>query len=345
MSFTSTVVAASLTVTGVGALGYAAAERFGPGDCGQAIIGEGSIAAECFNIGRGGGTVELGDGPQMLAARMVGMDLRMTFGEVEVEMIYPRDGETGKLTKVDWDDEGYLDFAGDVDGTRFVKAESFVVSLTPCARLANDYTDVRVDLPIDQYVGENSESGLSPDTGFAGDEKESVFKLVLERNDPVDPLKVTGIVAKTDGVAPCSPHIPTRRADGSVNDIQRYDEGHLNNGVKETFDYVTDDLAIKKAAASACLGELLDMEAVQEDIASYVRGQIAVQNPQLVGVPVSVELGSQDEIQQHYVDEYAAAVQKYKDLDETIISDSDGNHKPIDVKFTSEILKVETCDA
>ncbi len=327
MAFKSSLGSGMAVVAGVAGLGYLAAERFGPGDCAGAVFGGGSVVQECFGLGNGGATAEIGEGPEVLSAKLVDRSIFLTFGEVEVEMVYARDSDSGDLTKVDWDAEGITDFAGDVDGTRFVKDKPFVVTYTPCAKLGTDYEQVQVGV----------------DVSLSEEEKQSVFELEYLHEDPNDQLKITGIVAHTDALLPCAVRVPTTRADGTVNDIERYTDGRVNNGVAETFDYITEDLAIRKAAASACPAELLDMASVRENIAKFVAGAIMVEQPQLAGVPVTVEVADQSEVQQHYADEYAAKIDEYKSLEETIIGDSDGNHKDIKVKFSDKMVEVTAC--
>jgi DNA polymerase III delta prime subunit len=321
----------------------------GKGNCGKAIM---SVLPGVDMPEEGFFTACLGDwwqgkevteaqitGPEIRAARLANTHLTMTFGEIEVEVVFPKEGD--QQTQVEWDPAfwghlGPLPIPKDFDGVTDViikvdPEESVAVNIVPCARLAEDY----------------SEGIVLPGSGVPDDEAlQSHFDISYKLSE--DQTSIVSIEAVAPGLEACFTHIPTKNSFGATNDVPYVNGGSWNNqeqiplSIFRTFDLVLRDMAMYDAMASDCVSAIIDEESVKQEISKFIAGSVSAQlggiaiNPDIV----EVRFSDQESITNRYKQAYLDIVEKYSQLERTL--PETGEDRPFKVKFSDDITKIIT---
>jgi len=328
----------------VGVIVVGAFQLFGPHECVQSMLKQsfgdshdlGKVFVGCtgwdpFNHGDAGAMIT---GPKKLEEKPTGTELTMSFGDVEETLVYPR--HKGKLTKVDWyGGLGHLV----VTGTRFVDDKPFAVDYTPCVKLADDYRNVKIgeqQPPINEAATTTTVDGSAD-----GDKKAKESTLAIQYVKDATG-KVTKIIAKSGPLTACD----VRFSDDADKQISRHHDGDVNNGIEKTFDFVTNDLAKKYAAATACPEKQVDQTKMKDNIANYVLGAVVKDQPTLAGTPVEVELGDPQIARDYFRLQFQQTVDKDEKLSKSMYPDSDHRYHGMSVKFSDKnMLDNSSCGA
>jgi hypothetical protein len=327
----------------VGGTAYLAGEFIsGKGDCFRAIVpgldSEDGITKACFGFDAEEHTEAEVTGPEIRAARLLNNRLSMTFGQIEVDVVFPLSNDS--RTKLDydlpfWGNAGPIpfpqDFAGDVDTTILVNPDQPVsVWFTPCIRLSEDYEEDGLLQPVNESLVGETESYLDVSYKVSPDQKQ-----------------ITEVVVQARGIEACFTHIPTENSNGDTNGIP-YEVGdgaqaQIPAPLTNTFDVVLRNLAMGEVMASDCVGALIEEESAKESVKKYVAGALAAE---LGGVfidpsAVTIEFTDQDKIIDDYKKEYWELVEEYKNLDKTL--PGTGDEHDIDIKFAPNINEISDC--
>lgn len=283
---------------------------------------------------------DLGQGPETIRETAVNLKFDMTFGDVEVEMQYPK--HDGHNAKVDWNVWSWqpwrMQWMPDVEGTRSVADTSFYAYYTACLEASPDYTQ---PIPVEGLPTTTTGIvGLTPQPQAIDVTQKHIPKTTADEHTfhvtlDTDPNgKINKVLITAGAIEPCFIRIPHERINGDPNGPDIQTRGDVDDSVEHTFDYIVGNLAELKIAADACPETLVDEKAVTDRAKDQVAGQLLRRNVNVQNIPMEMIITGQEASKQRRVNTYLAALGRVRDM-----TKSYGGNKEMALKINDPVIK------
>jgi len=210
-------------------------------------------------------------GMDVVAEEVSGTASYITYGEVRVSV----DGEqsTADFDNPDW----WEDFAGDVDATMYAFSEEgqvMTLVYNPCIKKSDDYSGTTTD--INPSEDKNSVGGEQP----AGSPSGSLsYEVAFHQSGP-EVGTVQSVSVDAGILDACFMRIEETPENAAVFNYDNDNQTQFGDAQDITFRYDVRKLATLYAASEACPENVIDLEAVRDDLARTALGDMSAEHPE-----------------------------------------------------------------